>query len=51
MEGYAADCSNNKTIVLKLQVRSFCMDKIVRNNKINTDTRLIIEIVFMFVPL
>jgi len=51
MKGYAADCSNNKTVVLKLQVTSFCMDKIVHNNKIITDTRLIIEVVFMFVPL
>jgi len=51
MKGYGADCSNYKRVIPKLQVISFCMDKIVHNNKIITDTRLIIEVVFVFVPL
>jgi hypothetical protein len=50
MKGYRTDSSNNKTVILKLQVISFCTGKIV-HNKIITDTRLIIEVVFMYVPL
>ena len=49
LKGYAADCSSNKLVILKLQVTSSWTDKIVRNNKIIADTRLIIEVVVMFV--
>jgi hypothetical protein len=50
MKGYGAYSSNNKTVILKLLVISFCTGKIV-HNKIITDTRLIIEAVFMYVLL